>query len=348
MINMVEQALNPYIDIDDNYTLEMVTSLNEAEEVKVLNTLCDRLYKKLIDEKFNSIDFGDIDLSKGDIEKYAGYVSTMDCLEILDGLIKQFRGNPEPVNTIYRAIENLKNNKEKFVKSFQMNIEMPMVIYCTTVLSIVSATSMLISTCVEYIKSPKNDSFEIELDKVALIRSKDNLMLKSLEKFNKACDKGDVQKSIDYVIAGFKQEKGLLGTVGVTALTASGIVAIAMTIIPLIREIIYFFYYYRMRMSDYLELQGQLLEMNAYSIELSNSDDPEKNKRIADRQHEIAKRFDKTAKFIAVKIKGTENKAKSESKKEEKMKYKADDIIEQMPEKLATSDDSNNVSSSLF
>ena len=348
-MGIYEVAINEHFDIFDDETLNVITSMNEAEEHSAISSLCDRLYHKLISEKFENIDFGDIEKSKGDITSYSGYSSTLDSLDIISGLIKEFKGSQDSVNTIYKAIQNMEENKNLFMKGYMLNIELPMVLYNSIVLSIVSATSLLIATSVEMIKSPNADNFDIELDKVALNKTKDHLLLKNLEKFNNSCDKGDVQKSLSYIISGYSKEKGLLGTsAAIGVLGGAALIAILMNIIPMMREMIFFFFHVRTKISDYFELQAELLQANAYRVQSNPSIDPVKRKEIASKQHAIAEKFAKIANHVAIDMKSADNKASAESKKESSIKFKADDIIDSAPAKLNDGDSDDDDSNSLF
>lgn len=345
-MNIYEIAINEHFDIFDNYTLEVVTSLNEAEQQSAITSLCDRLYHKLIDEKFENIDFGDIEKSKGDITSYSGYQSTLDSLDIISGLIKEFKGSQDSVNIVYKAIQNIEENKNLFMKGYMHNIEFPMVFYNTMVLSVVSATSLLISTCVEMIKSPNSNNFELELDKISLSKSKDHVLLKNLDGFNKSCDKGDIQKSFTYIISMYSKEKGLVGsTAALGILSGAALIAILRNIIPIMRECIFFFFYTRTKISDYFEVQAELLQANAYRVQSNTSIEPEKRKEISRKQQDIANKFAKISNFVAVQMKSADTKAEAESKKEASIKFKADDIIDSAPANLSKDQEDSNTNS---
>jgi len=344
-MSIYDQVIQEHFNIFNMDTLRVITAMNEVEQKNSITVLCDRLYQKLIGEKFDDIDFGDIEKSKGDITTYSGYKSTLDSLDIISGLITEFKGNQDSVNTIYKAIQNIEENKNAFVKGFMLNVEMPMVLYNTYVLSVVSATSLLISTCVEFIKSPNADNFDLELDKISLNKSRDHLLFRNLDRFNKSCSKGDFQKSLAYVLSGYSKEKGLLGSsLAIGALSGGALIAIVMNIIPMTRELIFFFFYIRTKISDYFDLQAELLQANAYRVESSSSLDPDKKKMIAKKQHDIAEKFAKVADVVAIKMKSADNKATSEAKKEASKKFEADDIIDSAP--VNSIDD--NDGSSLF
>ena len=115
-MSIYDQVIQEHFNIFNMDTLRVITAMNEVEQKNSITVLCDRLYQKLIGEKFDDIDFGDIEKSKGDITTYSGYKSTLDSLDIISGLITEFKGNQDSVNTIYKAIQNIEENKNAFVK----------------------------------------------------------------------------------------------------------------------------------------------------------------------------------------------------------------------------------------
>ena len=125
-----------------------------------------------------------------------------------------------------------------FEKAFRYEIELPIVLYSTIVLAIVSATSFMIASSIEYIKTPSDETFDTMIDKVSLVRTKDHLLFDNLKKFNVACDKGQIDSCVNaFIKANAKNFTGTTIAVGSIAL-----VGLLLTIIPIIRELIFFFY----------------------------------------------------------------------------------------------------------
>ena len=96
--------------------------------------------------------------------------------------------------------------------------------------------------------------------------------------------------------------------------------------LPIIKDLVYFFFATRARVSSYFDLQAKLLEMNA--DELKNNPDI---KTVGDkdavirRQLQIAKDFHEISDFIAVDAKTSEVKANKEIKKDKK-EYNIDEV----------------------
>lgn len=328
----IDKIFSEHMDLRDRETVRILASVNEADQNQVLYNLCGKLYEKLID-RVDDIDFGEIPSTKGDITKLSNYTNMMECVDILKNLLKEFKESTSTILEIEKAINNIKKRKELFEKGFRYNVELPIVIYSTMTLSVISSISFLISSCVEYIKMPNKESFEIIVDRTALVKSKDNLLFRNLAKFNEACMKGQIDESINSVMK--SMEKGLVGEYGFL-LGGVALVVLITCIIPLLRELIFFFYYSRTRVSDYFEVQANLLQMNVYNLESNKEIDKEKKAKIITKQSKLIDKFRKISRFFAVKAKESENKTDRDISMDN-TKYKTDDVLDSMPDSSGTS-----------
>jgi hypothetical protein len=254
----------------------------------------------------------------------------------MEELITSMGQKPEPIITIKNAIENIELRKTIFEKGFKLNLELPMVMYDTMTLAVISATSFMISTCIDFIKTPNQEGFEISLNKVSLVKTKDHLLFNNLRKFNESCKKGDVDKTLEFIIS--KNVKGFIGPASGTSVFVATVAttALALAIIPMIRELIFFFYYSRTRVSQYFDIQADLLQMNAHNVEINSTRDNETKKKIVSKQMGISKVFRDLANFFAVKGKVAETEARKEIQNSTK-KYKIDDVVDSRPDSAADS-----------
>lgn len=328
---MYDMVVGEHFQIADDETREVLLSIDEDDQAQVLLSLTSKLYESITD-KVDDIDFGEIPDSKGDITKIPNYDKIVDCLDTMEQLIENMKQDPAPVRTVQNAIENIKARKGMFEKAYKMNLEFPILTYNTICLSIVSATSYLISTTIDFIKTPGEGTFEISLNKVALKRSSGHLLFTDLEKFNKSCETGELDKAMEFIIS--KNVKNLTGTT--TFLAVTGIIAVILTIIPIIRELIFLFYYMRTRVSEYFDAQADLLLMNAQNIQISTVHNASEKKHIIAKQAAIANSFKKIANAIAVKGKNAETSANAEISNSKK-KYKIDDVVDQRPDSASSS-----------
>lgn len=335
-----EKIVKEYFDITDDITRKVMININEADQDKMLSALTNKLYDLVI-EKIDDIDFGSIPDTKGDITKLENYSQLLECVDLLNDLLEKFRQPKNPVTIVETAIDNIRNRKELFERGFKFNVELPIVLYSTIVLSIVSSISLLIATCIEFIKEPNQEQFEIVIDKVAISKTRENLLFKNLDKFNHACSKGQIDSCVEQCIKNStaSMRKQLTGIEPVVVIGGAAFITIMLNIIPIIRELIYFFYYSRTQLSDYFELQAELLEVNAYNVAHGNNPDITSavdRREIANKQKKIAARLKRLSSFFAVKVKTSERETAKAIANDTSKKYKTSELVDDLPDSASS------------
>lgn len=331
------KVMNEFFDKTDNETRKVLLAVNEEDQTKVISSLTAKLYENVID-KVDDIDFGEIPLTRGDITKLSNFDNMNKCLVNIEQILLEFKQDVKPARTIMIAIDNIINTKDIWTKAYATNIELPMITYNTIVLAIIESTSYLVAMAIEFIKTPSKDTMQVVIDKSGLTKSKDHMIFKNLESFNEACRKGQVQKAMNHVIETNLSKKNFvsLGTIGVGA-TIGGIIGLLFCIIPIIRELIFLFYYNRVRVSEFFEQQADILQINSYNVENNRLDlTKEERTNISKKQLKVAEKFRKFSDFLAVKFKDSENKAVKDIKKETQKKYKADEIMDELPDSASS------------
>lgn len=327
-----EKAMNEHFDATDAETRHVLLSVNEEDQNRVLTALTSKLYDSIVD-KVDDIDFGDIPGTKGDITKLAAYQRLIETSNTIKEIMKHFNQPTEKnVDQILLGIENIAMRRDLFMKGYMANMELPIVIYNTMTMAVVMSLSYMISNCIDFIKSPNTDSFDAVIDRNALVKTNQHLLFSNLKRFNDSCKSKELDKALEYVIkSGSKQ---LLGT---TILLGEGIaiIGILLNIIPIMRELIYFYYYNRVRISDYFAIQADLLQMNAYNVEHNrpNLSKDERNK-IVKKQLTIVKAFRTVSDKISIDCKQSEISGTKDLVKDAK-KYKTSEIMEDMPDSAA-------------
>lgn len=334
------KAMNEYFDITDRETRKILLAVNEADQNKILVSLTSKLYDNVVD-KVDDIDFGEIEMTKGDIEKLSNFNTLHECLNNMAKLLIEFKQDTKPVDTIAECVSNLIESKHIWTKAYAVNAELPMITYNTMVLAVIEATSYMVSMCVEFIKSPSQDTMQIMIDKSALTKSKGHMLFKNIESFNSAYNKGQVEKAMMHVIDENAKKKNFVGLgiysgIGVGAAVV-GIAGLLFCIIPIIRELIFLFYYNRVRVADFFEVQADLLQVNAYNVENNRLDlTKEERKNISAKQMKTADKFRKISRAIAVETSGAESKAVKKVKEEDNKKYKASDVMDELPDSASS------------
>ena len=199
MMNEFDQIIREHFDASDTKTRKLIVSLEDAEQTQLLSALSSALYDKIV-HNVDKIDFGSIPRSRGDITKVDGYDNTMECLNIMRRLVMEYKQNPQIVDTVITAQENIRNRKGIFMKAFATNADFPMVLYNLIVLSIEQSVSFLISVCIQYIKDPATQDMSAALDTIAYNNTKDNLIFEQLADFNKSCLGSDLDDLLDKII----------------------------------------------------------------------------------------------------------------------------------------------------
>lgn len=326
-------VIDECFDVKDNKTRKVLLALDETDQNSVLSSLTSKLYDNIV-EKVDDIDFGDIPRTKGDITALPNYDKITGCIKTINDILVEYKQKTDPTDTISLALENLKHRKELFTKAYRYDIELPMVVYNTIALSIISSISLLIATSIEFIKQPGTDSFELSLDKVSLEKTKNSLLFSNLKKFNESCRRNEIDNCLNMVIN--NRVKNLTGIeVGVAGATVATI-TILFAIIPVIRELIFFFYYTRTRVSDYFDVQADLLQMNAANIDSSKIKSEPERKKVISKQLKIADMFRKLANKISVTAKESEVAATKDIVAKSKNKPKIDDVVDSIPDSASS------------
>lgn len=320
-----DQIMQEHMDLSDRETMKSLVGIDEADKSKLLVSLTSKLYDKIV-EKVDDINYGTIPASRGDITKIENFNSMSECIDIIYNILKQYNQNTEPVDTVITAINNVRGRKDLFTKAYAINSELPIVFYNNIVLSIVSSVSFLIATSIEFIKNPGDDSFSVSIDKVAYVRTSNNLLLNNLRKFNASCAKGELDKSLNECMK--IHTKNWSG--GMMVLSGLALIGLAKVIIPILQELTYFFFATPQSISDYFAVQADLLQMNTSNIVYRDLDE-DKKKKVIGKQLKIVDRFRKISNFFNIEYKKAEKKGK-ETREAEKKKFKTSEISSTAPD----------------
>ena len=300
-----------YCDLSDPDFKKRLIYVNEAEQNKVLMSLTAKLYANIVD-KANEIDYGDIPETKGDITKLKNYGMMVDTVATLRDIVKEFKQDPKAVNVISEAIANVETRKDEFTKAFRLGYEIPKLIYCTTVLAINDSIAYMIASCIEFIKTPKTESFDMVLDVMRYKKAKDYLIFSNLDKLNREFKNGNIDKIMKAISKGavdraitegdiVSLNPGNTGRVGKklsltgTILLGVALAAVAIilfTILGIFQDIVFFFYNTKNNYSQYLEMQAMVMEANANNLDVNHPEwDDAKKKEVYDRQMKLVDKW---------------------------------------------------------
>lgn len=339
--SLYNEIIKEHFDIMDSDTRKVLVSIDEADQNQVLGNLATKLYDSIV-KKVTDIDFGQIPLSKGDITKIPNYMDIVECLTTVRDMMQEKRQATTSVDTIFNAIENLKKYKNIWEKGYVLECEVAIVFYNTIALSIVSATSLLISATVEFIKNPDSEVIDLELAKIANKKTKDGLLFKNLERFNKACRKGEIEKTFNEILKAQRQvreatesEEGsskiVMENIAAILFTGAMVVSLLTCVIPILHQLTTILYNLRQNVAEYLSGEADIIRLNAEKVQYNKTKTPEQKKKIIARQNKIADHFKKWSNALMIKSTKAEREAESQIKKDREAKSKINDVVDEIP-----------------
>lgn len=333
----VRKAIYEYFDFTDERTRKTLISLDEEGQSQVLSALTNKLYNDIV-EKVDNVDFGDIPRTKGDITKLPNYEKLTRCIDTIREIVKEYKQNTDVVDIVQKAQSNIAVRQDMWEKAYRYESDLVIMTYETMTLAVISSVSYLISTCIEFIKNPGTNEFTVIFDKVGYSRAKDSLLFENLKRFNAVCDNGDLNKAYDTILR--NHMKNFTGMeIGAVA-AGLAVITIVLNIVPILRELIFFFYYSRTRVSEYFDIQADLLQMNAQNLEMQDATKTGRSgvekERVIKRQLQVVNMFHKIADFFRVNVKNSETKAKTDIEVNNK-KLKTTDIMDSVPDSTAES-----------
>ena len=282
-------------------------SMSKDDINQINGTLLQNLYKSVIDRK--NIDFGDIPDSAGDIEKMKYYANTVECLDTLEKLYRQHNIEEPTLVTIRTAISNMKKYRPQFQDGFRRKHDFIMLTYNSLAMSIIDATSFLIASFMDYVVSP-NNAYAVGKN---ANNSRGRVVTSSLEKFNSMSNNNQFGDALEYML--MEQRKNFSGE---TVVVTGAIIMILLSIVPIIRELIFFYYHSRVRLSDYLNMQADFLEMNKLAVQASEKS-PTERKAIIKKQDDVIKKLRRKADKLQINDVDTNDVVKKEQKNEDSL-----------------------------
>ena len=290
--------------------------LNEANQVQITDDALTGMMK-FITDKYNSIDFSEIEKSAGDINRFKYTKMLEDNLETLDSVYKNASvtdpGAKKYVEVILhcRTVLNfMQNNRMMFSALFKAGNGMIQLLYTSMVAGIIYCTGILVSNTIRFVTTEKDTDCEVLFDEIPGTIRHCHIKymayaynsLSNFEKYLNECYTVQIQK------------RGINESIGTIAFVIGGVIvgiSLIPNIINLIREIIYSIYCSRTKISEMLAVQQELLKTNIESLEAGRG-----NKKVIARQKKIAEKLEKWKNRFAMKADTTDNLKRAQIKKE--------------------------------
>ena len=287
-----------------------IHALTEAEQAVVNDRMVGSLYQSVLNKK--DINFDNIPFSKGDIKKVEGYDNMVATLETIRGLAHKFGMKIGELDIVESALVNLRTNKPAFERGFALNNEFMILYYNTLVYACIEATSLILASYVEYVKTLNNVEFRLRKGKGVY----GNLCLSSLDKFNKSIKDGSFTKFVKGMNERNRENFLGGGLIAAGKLAFSAVIGIP-AIIGVVRTLVFKYYEGRMSISDKLQQQSLALEINKFNIESKNMDAQQRNK-ILNKQKAVIDKLERLSDKIMIDSQLSDNKANAEIREDNK------------------------------
>lgn len=311
--------MNQYIDalsaVGYNVNRVDFRSLSEAAQLKVTDEALTGMMK-FITDKYNSLDFSEIEKSAGDIERFKYNNMIRENVETL-AHIYEASDDPgakkyiEVLQAIADTLSHLSVNRNTYSTLYKSGNGMVQLMYTSLVAGCLYATGTLVSNTIRFVTTEKDTDCEVLFDEIPgtikhvhikniLAVSKDlPSFTKVLETFAKPNTRNAMNESISSTV--------VIGAV----LGVAGMIILIPRVIMLIREIIYSIYYTRVKTADMLSVQVDLIRTNIESLEQGRG-----NKKIIARQKKIAQKLENWKNRIAIKMDTAEASKRAQERKE--------------------------------
>lgn len=305
-MNLLNDSVSIILEgTDDKYNAVM--AVLEDSNSPITKKYQEKLYQDILDK--GHIDFADIPRSKGNIESYSGYKTMMDTLDNLHNfaVAENSKDLQNYVTIIRDAIAYILKNKLLYQKGFTTKNDYVMLEYNTFVFTCVEATTSLLYNFIDYIKTPSSDTYQIVLKDT---KYRANLFyIEQLIKYNKINSNTSYSKYLSTVLNTGKEK--LFGIDDATIIGIGVVSAIALSIIPVTRSLIYNFKDLQRKISEDTATMAYYLEMNKSVVEANDKFKDKKKQKIIAKQAKLIKILHK----ISDKLRITSVKADEMSKR---------------------------------
>lgn len=317
---MAEQVLEAIWILRQNTPFSQKRELDmllETAKPQVHSSLLGTLYKQI--NTVRKIDFADIDKSKGAYSKLSFYKTLEDAHKYLEK-----EADETSMKVVTTAKKNLISMEKIFGDAYKIGADLAVLTYQTMVMAILDATSVIITKTATSVVKTKDKCSQLSLN--------------VLKKFNEAVKSGKMRTALTKVNENYLITSGAATVtkeeVMATALTVTAGAIIALAFIPLIRELIFYFYHVRMRIAEYLDQLVMYIKINEVEVKNNSNFDAAKKKDIIEKQEAWIAKLDQISDKIRVSQSMGEKTAKEDIKKgnqELTLKNVKDDIAEAPP-----------------
>lgn len=313
----------------------MVLCMNEASQIQVSEDVLSGMMK-FITDKYNSLDFDEIEKSAGDITrfKYTGMLlKNADMLKNIyansaDPGAKKYMKVADAVLTILNHLDQKRTQYSTLYKSGNGLVQM---LYTSMVASCIYSIGILVSNTIRFVTTEQDTDCQVLYDEIP--GSIKNVHIKNALSAAEAIP--DITKLLNsYERGATPIHEAVYTGIVAGALAVAGVIYLIPKILVMIREIIYSIYFLRIKVSDMLSLQIDLINTNIEALNKRN----ESGKIIA-KQSKVVEKLEKWKNRIAVKVDSVNALVIAQKRKEvQALRVEPNSPIARAPEDFSPTD----------
>ena len=257
---------------------------------------------KFITDKYNALDFGEIERSAGDIEKFKYKDMLYENIETLSSIYSNASDTGatkylEVCTAVRNVLNFLREYRNEFRTQYQAGNGMIQLLYTSLVAGCIYSVGILVSNTIRFVTTEQETDCQVLYDEIPgtikhvhikniLAASND---LATYEKLLRTYGQRGTQQAMHESISA--------GAVAAVVLGIGAVIMLIPRVLVMIREIIYSVYYTRVKVADMIAVQVDLINTNIESLEAGRG-----NKKVIAKQKRIVDKLVKWQNRIAVKV----------------------------------------------
>ncbi|MCM1295027.1 MAG: hypothetical protein NC311_05750 [Muribaculaceae bacterium] len=304
------------------YQSSAIAFLSEEAKLQVSDDVLTGMLR-FITDKYNAIDFSEIEKSAGDISKFRYNAVILENCKILTDVYSA-SSDPgaqkyvEVAQAVDRVMKHLAENRTRYTTLYRSGNGVVQLLYTSMVAACIYSVGILISNTIRFVTTEQDTECQVLFDEIPGT-------IKHVHIKNILAAEHDLQ-AIEQLLAAYDSPKGRavqesvsMASLAVGAIGAGLILMMIPRIIVLIREIIYSVYFNRVKVSEMLGVQIDLINTNIESLERGRG-----NKKVIARQKKIVDKLTKWKNRFAIKADTTTSMVTVQKQKENRA-LKVDD-----------------------
>lgn len=311
--------------------------LSEDAQLQVTDDVLTGMMK-FITNKYNALDFKEIERSAGDISKFKYLGVLKENIQVLRTI---YSSSPDPgakkymevIEAVDNVMEFLENYRSQLTSQYQTGNGLVQLLYTSLVAGCIYCVGILVSNTIRFVTTERDTDCQVLFDEIpGTIK---HVHITNIVAANTSLPQmRDLLRSYDKASRQQHTANEAVSTFMVGAAIAAGVVMLIPRIIVLIREIIYSIYFNRVKLADQLAMQIDLVNTNIESLETGRG-----NKKVIARQKKIVDKLEKWKNRIAVKNDTVNSAVLMQKRKEnDALRIEKNSPIVQNPGSFAASD----------